>query len=216
MNKFAVGTMVAAVLALLGVGANAAYESHQTNKKIGKATEELKNATVRDISESLMREAVTRAADLAVDRYIKSDNDAILSKANSKLGAEVESLVRGRYGEAVSEVSERISKQVARLDDPDQMRREVRKQAEKILLDRFDGDLDDLKEKAKDAYDDANDRYERKLEDLSDKFESKLDDKMEDYSEHLATMKKLADVVENAFGGRKGDRDGKEIRFTLG
>ena len=216
MNKFAVGTMVAAVLALLGVGVNAAYESHQTNKKIGKAAEELKNASIKDISDGLLQEAVTRAADLAVDRYIKTDNDAILSKAMTRLGNEVSSLVNSRYNDVTKDVSDRIAKHVADLDHPDRIRRAVMEKAEQILLDRFDDDLDDLKEKAKDAFDDANDRYEEKLEDLSDKFESKLDDKLEDYSEHLATMKKLSDVIENAFSGRKGDREGKEIRFTLG
>ena len=180
MNKFAVGTMVAAVLALLGVGVNAAYESHQTNKKIGQATDELKNATVKDITDSLLREAVQRAASLSVDKYIRDDNDAILSKANSTLANQISSLVNGRYNEVTKEVSDRLAKHVADLDHPDRIRKAVMEKAEKILLDRFDDDLDDLKDKAKDAYDDANERYEQKLDDLADKFESKLDDKLEE------------------------------------
>ena len=216
MNKFAIGTIVAAFTALFGVGAMAAYENHQTNKKIGISMDELKNSTVRDISESLVKEAVTRAADLAVDKYIDKDNKDILDKAESRIRLEVNNLVSSRYNEAVKEVSDRISAQVARMDDPDRMKREIQSQATKILISRFEDDLNDLKKKAKDAFDEANDKYEKKLDDISETFEDKLDDKLEDYSEHLASMKKISDILESTFGSKRGDRDGKEIRFTLG
>ena len=216
MNKFAVGTFVAAVLALFGVGGYAAYENHETNKKIGKTADELKNATVRDISESMIRETVSRAAEEAVSRYIDKDNDEILRKAKSKLDADIFTMVQEQYGEAKRGVTEKIAAEVSKLDDPEGLKRSVRKRAEDILVNRFDSDLADMKRKAENAYDDANNRYERKLEDISDKFEDKLNEKLEGYSDNLASMKKVYESIERAFGGNRDDRGGKEIRFTLG
>lgn len=216
MNKFTVGTLVAAALALLGIGAGTLYENHQTNKKVGKSMEELKNASVREISEGLLKEAVAKAADMAVDKYVRSDNDSILSKANSRLGSEIENLVRSRYDEVTDDVSGRLAKHVAQLDNPDKLKKAVRERAEDILVKRFDNDLDDLKRRAEDAFEDANERYENKLEDVVEKFEEKLDDKLDGYSDNLASMKKVYESIERAFNGHRGDRDGKEIRFTLG
>lgn len=216
MNKFTVGTLIAAALALIGVGAGAVYENHQTNKKVGKSMEELKNASVREISEGLLKEAVTKAADMAVDKYVRNDNESILSKANSRLTSEIDSLVRGRYDEVTNDVSERLAKHVAQLDNPDKLKKAVRERAEDILVKRFDNDLDDLKRRAEDAFDDANERYENKLDDAIDRFEEKLDDKVEGYVDSLSSMKKVYDTLEKALSGHRGDRDGKEIRFTLG
>lgn len=216
MNKVTIGTMVAAVVTLLGIGASAAWENHQTNKKVGKSMEELKNATVRDISDSMLREAVSRAADIAVNKYVRDDNESILNRANVKLANDIQSLVKSRYDEVTKDVSDRLASQVAKLDDPERLRRNVREKAEDILAKRFNDDLDDLKRKAEDAFDDANERYENKLEDVVNKFEEKLDDKLAGYSDNLASMKKVYESIEKAFGHRDSRDGNKEIRFTLG
>ena len=216
MNKFAVVTGITAVLALLGVTGAALYENHETNKKVGKSMDELKNATVQEISESLLKEAVTRAANIAVDKYVGRDNDAIMSRANGRLDKEITSLVNGRYSEVTRDVSDRLAAQVSKMDDPERLRKAVRERAEELLMKRLDDDLDDLKRRAEDAFDDANERYEDKLSDVVDKFEEKLDDELDGYSENLASMKKVYESIERAFGGRRSDREGKEIRFTLG
>jgi len=214
MNKGLVVTGAVALLTLLGVGVSAAYDSHQTSKKIGKTIDEIKHSSIKDIKDSILNEAVGKAADYAVDKYIRDDNDSLLKNAKQKLDHDIDILVRGRYDDVTNDVGDRLAKHVAQLDDPERLKRVVRDKAESLLVNRFEDDLNDLKRRASDAYDDANDRYEEKLEEAIDRFEDKLNDKLKSYTESLDSMKKAYDTVERAFGGR--GRDSKEIRFTLG
>ena len=216
MNKWTVGTLIVAAAALLGIGGSAVYENHQTSKKVGKSVEELKNASIREITEGMLREAVGQAADLTVNKYISRDNDSLMRQANNELDKRIAELVGNRYNEVTKDVSDRLAAQIDKLEDPDRIRKSVHKRAEEILLQRFSNDLDDLKQKAEDAFDDANERYENKLDNVIDKFEEKLDDKLEGYSDSLASMKKVYESIEHAFGKRHGDREDREIRFTLG
>lgn len=205
MNKTEIGISIIAMVAV-GIATLFGFSVHETrqvNKKIGKAAEDLKNASVKDISDAMVQQAIEKAAEQAVSVNVATDNYIILSKAKSSLESQISELVKERYGDAVREVSERIAAQAAKIDDPEALKKAVRSRAEDILVRQFKNELDDLKDRAEDTIERAVSTYEDKLDDIAEKFEDKLDDKLERASDSLQSVKRVYDILGNGLGGKK-------------
>lgn len=137
--KVAVG-VAAAIAAGLG------WDIHQHRKlaeKIDVATKDLKNATVADIQEGLVKKAVQDAATEKVSGYVTKVNAEVLAEARTRLGDEARKAVKESAEKIHDEVSERISTEASLLDMT-ALKKAVREKAEAKVLDKFDGNLEDL------------------------------------------------------------------------
>lgn len=205
MNKYEGGIIISAGIGLISLlgWAVESWQNRKLRRSVGEGLRDLKDATAKDISETLLHTAVSKAADSAVNHYVAADNSIILAKAKSTLEEEVFKMVNSQYDVSKKEVSEKIAARAAELDDPEALRKAVRTRAEDILVRQFRDDLRDLKDKAEDSIDKAVSTYEDKLDEMAEKFEEKLDDKLDRASESLQSVKRVYDILGNGLGAKR-------------
>lgn len=205
MNKYEGGIIISAGIGLISLlgWAVESWQNRKLRRSVGDGLRDLKDAAAKDISETLLHTAVSKAADSAVNKYVAADNCVILTCAKDNLEKEVTHMVCNQYDVAKKEVSEKIAARVAELDDPEALRKAVRARAEDILVRQFRDDLRDLKDKAEDSIDKAVTTYEDKLDEMAEKFEEKLDDKLDRASESLQSVKRVYDILGNGLGAKR-------------
>ena len=148
MNGNALKTLVGIGLAALAALGIIDYnERRETNKKIGISMKELKDATYKDISASMLEKAVKEAADEQTATFMRAIRTDIMSDARQQLADETRKAVLNAKEAINKEVGERISTE-ASLIDMSELKRTVRSKAEEKVLTKFDGDLDEILNKA--------------------------------------------------------------------
>lgn len=118
-------------------------EHNKVLKKIGIATEDIKQASAKEIKESIIEEAVKEAATAKVGSYVNSANSAIMANARTELEAEVKKAVNNASVEVKNKVAEKVTEEVAKIDITD-LKKSARDKAEAKILEKFDGNLEDL------------------------------------------------------------------------
>lgn len=141
----AVGAVALAttITTLCGVALN---KINKMAKKFDKGVKDLEEVTVKDIQAKLVEEAVNQAADEKVGQYVALANKAVLSDARETIRKEVDSAVREAKRDISDKVSTEISEQASQID-MDDLKRRVRDKAEAKVLQKFDGNLQDLLDK---------------------------------------------------------------------
>jgi len=149
LNKVMVAFGVAfgtALAAALGVDI---YEHRQITKKVGLATKGLKDASVKDIQQGIVEQAVKDAAEECVVEHVRRVKNDIMGEAKSQICREVQDAVRAAKAVTEKEVLDRISLEASRIDMAD-LKKSARDKAEEKILDKFDGNLEDLLSKFND------------------------------------------------------------------
>ena len=143
------GIAGAGVLMLSALGIMDLFERRETNKKIGMSMKELKDASVKDISQTVVESAVKSAAATSVAEYVSRVKNEVMMEARMKLAEETRKAVK-EAGETIQkEVGERISTEASMIDMT-ALKKSARDKAEEKILDKFDGNLEDLLSKFND------------------------------------------------------------------
>lgn len=130
----------AAFLAGLGVDI---YEHQKVAKKIGIAAGDLKEAAVKDIQQSIVEKAVTDAAEDRVSSYVRNVKNEVMDEARIKLGEEARKAVNDASEEIKKKVDDKIAEEVSKIDISE-LKKSARDKAEAKILEKFDGNLEDL------------------------------------------------------------------------
>lgn len=142
-NKIAMAfgaAFVTALTAALGVDI---YEHRKVAKKIGMATGELKTAAVKDIQQGIVEQAVKAAAEESVASYIRTVRNDVMAEARDKIGLEVKEAVKACELVTQKEVLDKISSEAGKIDISE-LKKSARDKAEQKILEKFDGNLEDL------------------------------------------------------------------------
>ena len=137
------------VTILTGLGLVDLFEHRETNKKIGMSLKELKDASKDCIKESLVDAAVESAAETAVNEQLTKLREGALASAKVQMYDEVRKAVTAASSQIKKEVSDRISTEASMIDMT-ALKKSAREKAEEKILNKFDGNLEDLLSKFND------------------------------------------------------------------
>ena len=129
-----------ALLAALGVDI---YEHRKVAKKIGIAAGELKNVSKDCIKEALVERAVEDAAERSVAEHIRAVKNDVMNEAKEQISAEVKQAVKAAEAVTAKEVLDKISEEAGKIDMAE-LKKSARDKAEAKILEKFDGNLEDL------------------------------------------------------------------------
>ena len=149
LEKFIVPAIVAVGTMVTGIVGVDIYQNRQIAKKVDMSVKELKSATRQDINDGLIRKAVEEAANSAINDYIRDVKTEVISQARRSLDDEARRAVREASVQIQKEVSDRVSTE-ASLIDMSSLKKSAREKAEQKILDKFDGNLEDLLSKFND------------------------------------------------------------------
>lgn len=135
-----------ALLAALGVDI---YEHQKVAKKIDTAAGNLKAASVKEIQDGIVEKAVKSAADEKVAAYMRGLHNQVMDEANTELSKAAKKAVEDASAEVKVKVGEKISEEAAKIDISE-LKKSARDKAEAKILEKFDGNLEDLLEKFND------------------------------------------------------------------
>lgn len=148
-EKFIVPVVVGVgslVLSAIGIDI---YQNRQIAKRVDLSVKDLKTATREDIHEGIIRKAVEEAADSAVGDYVREVKAEVVTQARRSLDDEARKAVREASSQIQKEVSDRIATEAA-LIDMTGLKQSAREKAEAKILEKFDGNLEDLLSKFND------------------------------------------------------------------
>lgn len=134
----------------IGVGAAcicySAYISRKMNKLcnvLDTSVANIADKTEVDVSPAIVNRAIECSVDLAVGKAIRAATDEVISDIKFDMRKEVKTAVSSEYETIKKEVVGEVSKQVAILD-MSKLKNEVREAAKEKVLEKFDGNLQDL------------------------------------------------------------------------
>lgn len=136
---------VAEVLCVLGSVAIALFSRKQV-----KETAELIECSVKDLSEmdtikvkeEIVDQAIADAVERKVDQITGKVYDNVRAETQRKATAKVNSTVEALYSEIEKDVTKKIASEVAKIDQ-EKLKKEITAQAKEIIVEKFDGQLDD-------------------------------------------------------------------------
>lgn len=144
MTGNVIKALVGAGMTVLGaLGIADFFEHRETNKKIGMSMKELKNSSVKEIQRNVVESAVRSAAEDSVNEYVRRVNNEVMNDARQKISDETRKAVLNASDSIKKEVSERISTEASLIDMTD-LKKSARDKAEEKILNKFDGNLEDL------------------------------------------------------------------------
>ncbi len=125
----------------IGYGIYQGYKSSETAKKLDMTIEDLAKKTPVDIQQSVVDRATERAIEREVRIAVNDTAKAVRSDAQDEIKREVGKAVNAVYEDLSKDVVDRISEQVAKIDEY-ALKEKITKEAEKMILKKFDGELD--------------------------------------------------------------------------
>lgn len=134
--------LVLGVCGLSAIGMDI-YEHHKMAKKVGMSVDELEKASKDNIKEALVEVAIKSAAEHGVEAHLNRVKNEVFSEARIKLSEEVRKAVKEASETIQKEVGEKISTE-ASLIDISALKKSARDKAEAKILEKFDGNLEDL------------------------------------------------------------------------
>lgn len=142
-EKFIVGIVALGTSAVVGGAAYVGRKVRDMAKKVGMSISELANAEVKDIQREMVEQSVQHAADREVRKYAKDAANEALSGVKAEVRSQVKKAVNEAFDDMKKSVEDEISTQIAAIDHT-ALRKDVTEQARKKILDKFDGNLDDI------------------------------------------------------------------------
>lgn len=114
--------------------------------KIDKTIDEVVDDVEIDIPVALVEKAVEKAVDREVSKQTEHAASVAVREVKSDISKQVRTAVEEEYTDISKRVSDEITKQVEDIDIR-LLKKEVRVKAEQKILDKFEGELDDLTDK---------------------------------------------------------------------
>lgn len=122
------------------------YEHRKVAKKVGLSVDELSKVSKDSIKEALVERAVECAAERSVETYIQRVKNDVMAEARDKIGVEVKKAVEASEAVTQKEVLDKISLEASKIDMAE-LKKSARDKAEEKILEKFDGNLEDLLQK---------------------------------------------------------------------
>lgn len=113
--------------------------------KIDKTIEEVSGDIKINISETVVRKAVDKAVDRDVEYEVKRATDRVIKDIEKDIKSQVQSAINSEYADLKKKVSDEMTEKVSKIDISS-LKADVREQAAEKILDKFDGNLDDILE----------------------------------------------------------------------
>lgn len=146
-----VGTATVAVLSGVAAVANT-IRTNRIVRKLTKAIGKVEEATDDKITDAVVEKAINRAADKHVDKHMQNTESEVVKAADRNLDIQAKNAVNACARDMRKQVAEKISQQAADLDIED-LKKEIRDQAERHVIKKLDGVLDDSAKKFQDQLD---------------------------------------------------------------
>lgn len=170
MNKYKILGCIGGAVGLFGIG-YAVYNSCKVNtvcEKLNSSIDEMAEDIEIDIPEAMVESAVKKSVDREVRRAISMATEKIVKNIKLDIHDQIKTAVDTSYSDLKDKVSIEISKQVANIDIKE-IKDSIRTKAEEKILERFDGDLDDLLEKHNRELDRVNKIYKSIADSMASK-----------------------------------------------
>ena len=142
-EKMISGVIAVAAVAVVGAAGYVGRKLTKLTKKIGMSMDELTDATKQDIQDSLIEGAVQKAANHEVSRYAREAASEALRSVRGEVKVQVKKTVEDTFTDLEKAVKDEVTAQVAAIDHK-ALQKDVTEEAKKKILEKFDGNLDDL------------------------------------------------------------------------
>lgn len=146
--KMNLGTVIGVggcVIGLIGVG----YAIGSNRKmgdicnKIGVAIDNLASRTDVDVSEGIVKQAINKAVDSETNRIVRKVTTSVIDTMEKDIHSQVASAVVCKTSEIGEAVTDKIAKEVSKID-MNALSAKVTEKAQDAVLKKFDGNLDGI------------------------------------------------------------------------
>lgn len=141
----------------------AIYTTHKMNKickKIDSSLDEMTETMDIDIPTAMIDQAVNMAIDREATKVVSLAADRAVREIKMDIHGQIKTEVNVAYSDIRKQVSDRVACEVAHIDTA-KLRKDVITKAEEKIIEKFDGNLDDITEK-----------YNRELQSISSIYSS--------------------------------------------
>lgn len=152
---------IGVIFGIVGIG-YAMYTTAKANKvcnKIDKTLDEICYDTDIDIPEEVVNAAIERAVDREVNRAVESAVNRTVREIKHDIHGQVKDAVTSTYSDIKERVAKEVSQEIANIDMAS-LKSTVTRHAEEKIVDKFDGNLDELLLKFNQKLESINSIYE--------------------------------------------------------
>ena len=132
-------------IGLIGIGY--AIGAHQKLgdicNKVGVAVKDLASRTEVDIQEGMVKQAMHKAVDSEMNRVVRKVSSNVIDTMEKDIHSQVAAAVATKTAEIGGEVTDKIAKEVSKIN-MDKLSRQVTEKAQAAVLEKFDGNLDGI------------------------------------------------------------------------
>lgn len=136
------------IVGLLGVGyaMGSKKKVNDICKKIDKSIDDISNDIDIDISDKIIDDAVDNAVAREVGKQVSNATQRIITNVKNDMHAQVKTAVDEEYKNIRGSVTDKISKEVSKINMKE-LSNDVVEKAKETVMEKFDNDLDDILEK---------------------------------------------------------------------
>lgn len=174
-NEMILGSLI---IGGIGYCAYSASKMNDMRKELFDKVGNLSDAVDVDISEALIEKAVDAAVKREADRKVSAATQKVVSNVTADIQSKVSKAVNDQYKDLKWDVEKELKKKVGSIN-VSSIREDVLREAKRDAISNFKNDIseirDDAKERYEDAVDDAIDEFKDKLDDVLDGFDDNED-----------------------------------------
>ena len=172
MSNYNFSNGVGALGIIMGIGGLIfagwqAKKQNELEEKIGIAMKDLENKTPVEIKDEMINKAIRNAVDREVKNAVNDTVKSVKADIHKEVETEVRKEVNASFQTIKAETAEKISNQVALIDEG-ALKAEVTRKAEDKILKKFDSSLDGV-------LNEARDECKRRLNSVTKSWESIAD-----------------------------------------
>lgn len=115
---------------------------NETAELVGTTVKELSETDAIEVKEEIVNKAIEKSVDKQVEKITSKVYDKVYAETQRKAFEWVESTIKSLYSSISESVTKKIATEVAKIDQ-EKLKKEVTAQAKEIIIEKFDGQLDD-------------------------------------------------------------------------
>ena len=142
-EKFAVVISAVAAVGGVVVAIVSQRQLKETAELIGQSVKDLSSVEVDKIQDEVIKEAIEKAAEERVSVICGKVYDTVKTETLLRTRAWVQETTDSMYASISEEVTKQIAKEVAKIDQA-KLKKDVEAKAKAIVVEKFDGQLNDL------------------------------------------------------------------------
>ncbi len=119
------------------------YKVKRANDVIDISLEQLSDNIDVDVESLITEKAIERSLDRSVDRKVSEISRSIVRRIEDDIHGQVRGAITTSYTDIKKSVENEVGRQVAKIDI-DSLKKDARNDAKKLILEKFEGNLDDI------------------------------------------------------------------------